>query len=131
MTASANGKFALFILAAALTGGCANSGFDLSTSSVTPAGTETTALKTDPVCITLANQISTLKSDGTIERLEKAADGKSSKVEIKRAALQKQAELNKANADFQAKCGPPMPKQAGAQPQAPTQATTDGKTQAN
>ena len=82
--------------------------FDLSTGSVA-ADKSATALKTDPVCVSLANQITTIKGDGTIERLEKAAAGKSAKVQVKREALQKQAELNKANADFQTRCGPTIP----------------------
>ena len=80
-----------------------------------PSDKSATALKTDPMCVSLANQISTLKGDGTIDRLEKAAAGKSAKVQVKREALQKQAELNKANADFQVRCGPTIPKQVATQ----------------
>src|SRR5262249_16694829 len=88
------------------------------------------ASKTDPVCVSLANQINTLKSDGTIERLEKASDGKTAKVEVKRTALQKQAELNKANADFVSRCGPALPKQMTTaqktpQPSAPAAKSAD------
>jgi hypothetical protein len=102
------------VLAAGLACGCANSGFDLSTGSVA-TDASATALKTDPVCVSLANQITTIKGDGTIERLEKAAAGKSAKVQVKREALQKQAELNKANTDFQVRCGPAIPKQVATQ----------------
>ena len=102
---SASGKLGMIVVAAVMAGGCANSGMDLSTASVTTDKTAT-ALKTDPACISLASQINALKGDGTIDRLEKAASGKSAKVEVKREALQKQAELNKANADFQTRCGP-------------------------
>jgi hypothetical protein len=108
----------MIVVATALVGGCANGGFDLSTGSITP---QQTAAKTDPVCVSLASQINTLKADGTINRLEQAADGKTSKVSVKRTALQKQAELNKAYEQFQTRCGPSVPNQAAAQ--APTQQT--------
>jgi hypothetical protein len=108
------GRLSMIAVAAVLAGGCANSGLDLSTASVTTEKT-VTAQKTDPVCVSLATQINALKGDGTIERLEKAASGKSAKVAVKREALQKQAELNKANADFQTRCGPTIPKQLAVQ----------------
>jgi hypothetical protein len=111
MTAGSIGKIGFVVVATALMCGCANSGFDLSTASVTP---EKTA-KTDPVCASLASEINTLKGDGTIDKLEKAADGKGAKVSVKRTALQKQAELNKAYGQFQTRCGPPVPNQVAAQ----------------
>ncbi len=122
MIEGATGKLALAMLAAGLTCGCADgSNFGLSTQSLGP---DTTAAKTDPVCVSLASQINTLKGDGTIERLEKAGDGKTVKVSVKRSALQKQAELNKAYADFQTRCGPKVPAQtAQAQPAAPAAQT--------
>ncbi|MBY0559258.1 hypothetical protein [Hyphomicrobium sp.] len=107
------GKIGFVVVAAALTCGCANSGFDLSTASVTSP--EKTAAKSDPVCASLASQITTLKGDGTIERLEKAADGKGDKVSVKRAALQKQAELNKAYGEYQTRCGTGVPNQVASQ----------------
>ncbi|MBS0238544.1 MAG: hypothetical protein JSR89_08990 [Proteobacteria bacterium] len=106
------GKIGLIAVAAALTCGCANSGLDLSTASVTTP--EKTA-KADPACATLASQINTLKADGTIDKLEKAADGKGAQVSVKRTALQKQAELNKAYGEFQTKCGASVPSQVAAQ----------------
>ena len=45
--------------------------------------------------------------------------GKSANVQVKRASLAKQAELNKANSDFQAKCGPPIPRAQTATTTAP------------
>ena len=114
MTLGAASKLGSIIFAAGAACGCANSGLDLSTASVA-TDKSATALKTDPMCVSLANQISTLKGDGTIDRLEKAAAGKSAKVQVKREALQKQAELNKANADFQVRCGPTIPKQVATQ----------------
>ena len=98
--------------------GCANEG---SMSSMFPTSaiggsTETVAAvvapKIDPACTTLAGQIDGLRREGTIDRLEKVADGKGANVQVQRTALKKQAELNKANADFQAKCAPNMPKSA-------------------
>ena len=109
MTAGSIGKIGFVVVATALMCGCANSGFDLSTASVTPV-----TAKTDPVCASLASQINTLKGDGTIDKLEKAADGKGAKVSVKRTALQKQAELNKAYGQFQTRCGPPVPNQVAA-----------------
>lgn len=106
------GKIGFIAVAAALTCGCANSGLDLSTASVTTP--EKTA-KADPACATLASQINTLKADGTIDKLEKAADGKGAQVSVKRTALQKQAELNKAYGEFQTKCGASVPSQVAAQ----------------
>jgi hypothetical protein len=118
MTASSIGKIGLVVVATALMGGCANSGFDLSTASVTP---DKTAAKTDPVCASLAGEINTLRGDGTIDKLEKAADGKGAKVSVKRTALQKQAELNKAYGQFQTRCGPPVSNQVAAQQPAQSQ----------
>ncbi|MFT3730860.1 MAG: hypothetical protein QM780_05440 [Hyphomicrobium sp.] len=117
MTLVSFGKVGLVITAAALVCGCANSGFDLSTASITP---QQTAAKTDPICTSLASQINALKADGTIERLQQAADGKTAKVSVKRTALQKQAELNKAYEQFQTRCGPSVPGQVTAQAQTPT-----------
>jgi outer membrane murein-binding lipoprotein Lpp len=126
MTAGSIGKIGFVVVATALMCGCANSGFDLSTASVTP---EKTA-KTDPVCASLASEINTLKGDGTIDKLEKAADGKGAKVSVKRTALQKQAELNKAYGQFQTRCGPPVPNQVAAQQpaQSPAPAQTPATT---
>ena len=105
---------ALFALAA-FSAGCANDGSNaLSTASVAPDKVAQ-APKVDPACVSLASQIDTLRKEGAVERLEKAAEGKTSSVQVKRASLAKQAELNKANADFQAKCGPQMPKAQTAQ----------------
>ncbi|WP_045836188.1 hypothetical protein [Hyphomicrobium sp. 99] len=117
------GKIGFVVVATALTCGCANSGFDLSTASVvTP---EKQVAKADPVCASLASQINTLKADGTIDKLEKVADGKGGKVvSVKRTALQKQAELNKAYGEFQTKCGAGIPSQVAAQQPAKAPAAT-------
>ncbi len=89
----------------------------LSTGSVTPAA-EAAPVPAQPkfsqACVSLATQIQTLRGDGSIDRLEKVAAGKGENVQVKRTAIGKQAELNKANADFQAKCGPAVPKTVAA-----------------
>jgi hypothetical protein len=113
-------------------GGCANDGSVssmFSTSALGTSGDTTTAAitpKIDPACGTLAAQIDALRNEGTIGRLEKVADGKGSNVQVQRTALKKQAELNKANADFQAKCAPNAPRSASMAtaivPPAPAQA---------
>jgi hypothetical protein len=126
MTLGANGTLGIAALAATLVCGCADGGVGLTTASTSPAAS-TAALRADPMCGALANQIEALKSDGTIGRLEKAAVGKSESVRIKRDALLKQAELNKANADFRSRCGPKLPKQAAASSATPT-ATSPPKT---
>ncbi|HUS96876.1 MAG TPA: hypothetical protein VMX97_09075 [Hyphomicrobiaceae bacterium] len=83
--------------------GCASDGATpLTTAAVTPAATK--ASPADTMCLALRDRIVALKSDGTVGRVEKAAAGKTKVVQIKRAALGKVAELNQANAEFQAKC---------------------------
>jgi hypothetical protein len=99
---------------AALVGGCADGNNLLTTASVAPEKIAV-APKIDPACIALSNQIDALRKDGAVERLEKASAGKSASVQVKRASLAKQAELNKANADFQTKCGPQIPQAQTAQ----------------
>jgi len=128
MKARTIGTYSLLALAA-VTAGCADGNNFLSTASVAPVKVAV-APKIDPACVALSNQIDTLRSEGSVERLEKAAAGKTSSVQVKRTALAKQAELNKANADFQMKCGPLIPKAqtaqvtAGATQPAPVMSTT-------
>jgi hypothetical protein len=113
MTARRFATISLLSLAA-MAGGCADNNNLLSTASVAPDKT-VVAAKVDPACVALSNQIDTLRAEGSVDRLEKAAAGKTSNVQVKRASLAKQAELNKANADFQTKCGPQIPKAQTAQ----------------
>ena len=104
-------------LGAALAG-CSSDGSGLfSTGSLN--STQVTAAAPKPVeprfsqaCVTMANQLDTMRKEGTVDRLEKAAAGKGENVQVKRASLSKQAELNRANADFAMKCGPALPKTA-------------------
>jgi hypothetical protein len=105
-----------------LAGGCASDGSGLMSTSSVGADKVAAAPKADPVCVALTGQIDALRKDGAVDGLEKASIGKSASVKVTRASLAKQAELNKANADFQAKCGPAMPKAQTAQA-APAAAT--------
>ncbi len=115
------------VACAALAGGCANDSpsFFNTGSLSAPAAVTTTSL--DPACVTLASQIDALRKEGTVERLEKAADGKTSTVTVQRASLSKQAQLNKANADFIAKCGPTLPKSTVAAATVPAVAAAPAK----
>ncbi len=90
---------------AALAGGCAGDGGGLFTTGSISEPVPMAKAAVDPACTTLASQIDGLRKEGTVDRLEKAADGKTSTVSVQRASLSKQAQLNKANADFIAKCG--------------------------
>ena len=101
-------KFAIisaFAATAALAGCAADNA--LQTASV--ADQKQAQAKVDPACIALAQQINTLRAEGSVERLEKAAEGKGKSVNVKRTSLATQVELNQANAQFQAKCGPNIP----------------------
>lgn len=109
------------MLAGCSSGGGGLFGNSLTTQSIStqPAGSQTIAAapKTDPACYALAQRIETLRSGGLTERLEKAGSGQSSTVSVKRASLAQAAELDRANAEFQAKCstlGPRPAQQAAA-----------------
>ena len=111
------------LVLAALGGGCASDGGGLFTTGSIAEPAAVTKVSADPACATLATQIDGLRKEGTVGRLEKAADGKSSTVTVQRASLSKQTQLNKANADFIAKCGPALPKSTVAAVAAPAVAT--------
>jgi hypothetical protein len=105
---------------AAVAGGCANDGPGLfTTGSLSEPAAVVTKASMDPACVALASQIDGIRKEGTVERLEKAADGKTTTVNVQRASLTKQAQLNRANADFIAKCGPKLPKSTVAAATAP------------
>lgn len=126
MTLRFKTSIAAAVLAGALGAGCANDG-NLSTAGISPEkAAMQQAAKVDPACVSLTSQIDTLRKEGAVDRLEKAAEGKGASVKVKRATLVKQAELNKANADFQMKCGPKIPAAQSAQtaPAAPASAPT-------
>lgn len=123
------------VVAALMLGACAGDSPNFfQTASVTqPAVEEARAPKVSSECMALAGQIEALRKEGTIERLEKVAAGKGENVQVKRTAIAKQAELNKANSEFQSKCGPRLPaaQQAAASPMAPaTVPAVAGKTAA-
>lgn len=105
------------LVAGVVLAACASDGGLIETSSIAP--TKVVAASVDPQCVTLAQQIETLRGEGSTARLEKAAEGKSGTAVIKRTALQKQSQLNKANADFIAACGPNLPKSAATPAVAP------------
>jgi outer membrane murein-binding lipoprotein Lpp len=108
MTVRTIATLSTIALAGFLAAGCANDGSGLSTASVAPDKTAVVVPKVDPACVTLSSQIDSLRKEGSVERLEKAAAGKTSNVQVKRASLMKQAELNKAYGDYQLKCGPKL-----------------------
>ncbi|MGI9404718.1 MAG: hypothetical protein ACR2OF_09470 [Hyphomicrobium sp.] len=93
-----------FLAVAVLVTGCAQDG-TFTTGSLNAAP--------DPACVTLASQIKKLEGQGVPEKVAKAAK---KKYKMNSADLAKVAELNKANADFQAKCSnmPPNPNVAAA-----------------
>ena len=102
--------------------GCANDGTlgtsNLTTSAVAPVASA--APKVDPACVALAAQIDQLRQEGTIDRLQQASQGKSANVQVKRASLAKQADLNRVNAEFQVKCATIAPKASTVAAAAPT-----------
>ncbi len=96
--------------------GCADGSTGLlSTASVSPTAT---AAKADPACVALNQRINALRQEGVVERVEKASEGKAKTVSVKRDALVKMTELDKANAEFQAKCSLPLPAAAAVVPPA-------------
>ena len=89
---------------ALILGGCANDGS--STFGSTMFNATTTASipekpRTDPACFALISQIDALKKEGIAEKVEKAA---AKKYKMTAADLNKAAQLNRSNADFQSKC---------------------------
>lgn len=122
---------------ALMLGGCANDGSSTFGSSM--FGATTTASipekpRTDPACFSLTSQIDTLKKDGIAEKVEKAA---AKKYKMTSADLTKAAQLNRSNAEFQAKCStlttaataPPAATEAGTTQVATAQVTTTPRVQ--
>ena len=120
---------AVAIAAAALMGGCANDGNimgGLTTASVTP-GPEAAMVakaepKVDPQCAALVTKIDALRKEGTPERLEKVSTGKGTTAQVKRQSLAKMTELDKANAEYQARCSKLTPAQQAALQSKPAEA---------
>lgn len=115
----------IVMLCSGMLGACAGDGGSLfganETASVTPPPP-----KVDPACVALTSRIDALRKEGVTDRMEKAAAGKGATVNVKRASLAKAAELDKANAEFQAKCSTitPRPQTAQAVPAAAAAAAT-------
>ncbi len=98
---------ALLLAAAGLSGGCASDtnflGDSLTTASIASEEKAKTS-KVDPQCVALMSKIDALRREGTPERIEKVASGKTKTAVVKREALQRISELDRANAEFQMRC---------------------------
>src|SRR5262249_43965858 len=90
--------------------GCAGDGDSIFTTGA--LGTSAEA-KLDPMCVTLATRIETLRKEGIAEKIEKAA---AKKYKMTQSDLNKADQLTKANADFQLRCPTVMPKSATMDP---------------
>jgi hypothetical protein len=89
--------------------GCAGDGDSIFTTGA--LGTSMAESKVDPMCVTLASRIETLRKEGIAEKIEKAA---AKKYKMTQSDLNKADQLTKANADFQLRCTTIMPKSASA-----------------
>jgi hypothetical protein len=103
--------------ALALTGimlaGCAMEGGDgLFTTGSLTGTTQASAEKADPVCITLASRIESLRKDGIPDKIEKAA---AKRYKMTQSDLGKADQLTKANAEFQAHCSTITPRPTAAE----------------
>ena len=95
----------LLAIGATLTlGACANDGLSFGELGAQPTAALPAKPSVDPACTALASRIETLRRDGVVERVEAVSKGKGSSVKVKRASLAQMAELDKANAEFQARC---------------------------
>lgn len=115
--------------AASVAGCAADGGLDLMTGSIGNQETEVAAAKApaiNPVCVELTAKIDQLRQEGTPDRLAKIAEGKTKTASVKRDALARMAELDKANQAFQANCSTigTSPSQAAA-PTPPAQQVAD------
>ena len=108
-------KWAATALLALTTAGCADGSTGMMTTSALGPGSETVA-KADPTCATLTARIDALRKEGVVASVEKASASKSKTVSVNRETLAKVAELDRANAEFQAKCA--LPVTASVQPAA-------------
>jgi hypothetical protein len=107
------------VVAGGMLGGCAGDGTSALTTGAVPQNPQVAAAPVDPACLALQNRIALLREEGTVGRVEQAAAGKTKTVVIKRSALSKVAEFNKANAEFRARCSK-LP-QVASQPATTTQ----------
>lgn len=121
--------FGLLLGSALALGGCASDGSSLLTTG-SLGGDEKKVAESDrisPECMKLMAKIQELRQEGTPDRVEKISTGKSSTVNIKRSALAKLTELDKANSEFQMKCSKLAPTTAAAKPAATTSASGAAK----
>jgi hypothetical protein len=98
------------VLASLLLAGCAADGSSNFFTTGALGTSETAAApesRVDPVCVTLASRIETLRKEGIAEKVEKAA---AKKYTLTKADLGKADQLNKANSDFQQRCSTITPK---------------------
>jgi hypothetical protein len=107
------------LLSGVLLAGCAAEGGDgfFTTGSLT--GQAAAEQKSDPVCITLAARIETLRKEGIQDKIEKAA---ARRYRMTHADLAKADQLTKANADFQVHCSTVTPNPTTAAAEAPAAA---------
>lgn len=94
----------LAVCASSVLIGCAQDGTSLLTTGSATVAKKADPPPIDPACLALQNRIALLQDEGTITKVEQAATGTTSSVMIKRSALSKVAELNKANDEFRARC---------------------------
>jgi hypothetical protein len=108
---------------ACILGGCSQDGTlstGLNTGSV-DSQQATAAKSQDALCLTLASQIEALNTDGTSDKVAKAA---AKKYKLKATDLSKADELNKANSEFQTKCSSYPPRVAATAPIEPVATST-------
>jgi hypothetical protein len=106
------------VLAGVMLAGCAMEGGDgLFTTGSLVSG-QTAEAKTDPACVTLASRIEALRKDGITDKIEKAA---AKRYKMTQSDLGKADQLNKANAEFQAKCSNVTPRPVTAEAPAATE----------
>lgn len=102
------------LLAVGFLGGCSGDMSNMfANNGMTTAAVDKPAV--DPTCVALNSKIDGLRKEGVSDRAAQAASsGKTSTVQVKRASLAQLAELDKANAEFQAKCSTLGPRAATA-----------------
>lgn len=95
----------LLAIGATLTlGACANNDTFFGEAASQPTAALPPKPAIDPACPALASRIDALRREGVAERVEAASRGKGASVKVKRTSLAQMTELDKANAEFQAKC---------------------------
>ncbi len=89
------------VLAGVLLAGCADGNDGIFTTGSLTGPQSAAAEKADPMCVTLASRIATLRKDGIPDKIEKAA---AKRYKMTQADLAKADQLTKADAEFQARC---------------------------